>query len=320
VILKHVEMVRKRLLSETKENTNTDANKHDGTEKQCYSYISQDITRCPPDAHSPSWDNGSDEFLIAYSTDPMGCYEYGNGFGKTIIEWTSVATYHIRHTQKNRISVLAHIHADDSFLEVQGCKGIKFFQHKSQNFKTERVYAETAVPRVIRCSGKREYVLQKIADHSLCLLKKAMLSAEQRNNNGTASMSSKLSENEADLRIVKEEYVVNLGRFTAFSNKKISVLFADRTILHSNNNFTECQIVLSHGEAVTVNVQNPVHVEWYVRAAGQFWKWVFSPTDILQDKITSFKRIEMIVNSQRASRMQQGQIQHILSTLKRHNN
>jgi hypothetical protein len=81
---------------------------------------------------------------------------------------------------------------------------------------------------------------------------------------------------------VKEITLDGLGKFIAYSNKSIKVMFEDRTILRLMNNCDIVRLLNKRGEEVVFNInKESSHLlmrEYgnYVKVGEEFFEWAFS--------------------------------------------
>jgi hypothetical protein len=75
-----------------------------------------------------------------------------------------------------------------------------------------------------------------------------------------------------------EEQDIDIGRFRAFSDGKVHVVLADRTILHLDLSQNECSFIFGDGSKKTVGLSSIVSSKEkrQVNVALEFYEWAFS--------------------------------------------
>lgn len=67
------------------------------------------------------------------------------------------------------------------------------------------------------------------------------------------------------LEVIEEQDVPDMGRFTAYADGRVRVLFADRTILSLDAGWVQARLIMPDGSRQEVSVSRPLGVEEYVQ-------------------------------------------------------
>ena len=76
--------------------------------------------------------------------------------------------------------------------------------------------------------------------------------------------------------VVEQQDLPEQGCFTAYADGRVSVIFADRTLLRTDRQRLLCSILLPDASRVEVSMGSPAGMEWHVRQALEFAGWAFS--------------------------------------------
>jgi hypothetical protein len=74
-----------------------------------------------------------------------------------------------------------------------------------------------------------------------------------------------LAQGGLSLEVTEEQDVPDVGRFTAYADGRVRVLFADRTILSLDAGRVQARLILPDGSRQEVPVSRPLGVEEYVQ-------------------------------------------------------
>jgi hypothetical protein len=173
-------------------------------------------------------------------------------------EWTPEAMYWIvpvqtsAHTIDYCVQIL--VHKDDSCLVSSPSNQTPLtFTHYLQEGQ-EKVYAESAIPHKIFTEGyntdpAKFYALKSLADRGLELLAHVqsivLTRALQEANPHKKRADSKLKTFSA--KIIHENHVDQIGRFTGFQDGRVRVRFVDRAILELAHDRASCTLLLPSG-------------------------------------------------------------------------
>jgi hypothetical protein len=110
-------------------------------------------------------------------------------------------------------------------------------------------------------------------------------------------------------KVLEEENAIGLGRFTYYSDDRITAIFEDRTVLFSEPGFEKCTIVSGKDAcSFVVNVDRPCQFAYYVRNTSLFREWAtadkFSPTRPWRFENPSATRAQRIEQIAQATRRQ----------------
>lgn len=86
--------------------------------------------------------------------------------------------------------------------------------------------------------------------------------------NSTHAMQRQQQQQQLSLEVVEDQDVPDVGRFTAYADGRVRVLFADRTILTLDAGRERAQLILPDGSKREVSASKPVGVEEYVQVGG----------------------------------------------------
>lgn len=75
--------------------------------------------------------------------------------------------------------------------------------------------------------------------------------------------------------VLEEHRADGLGTFTAYEDGRVRVCFDDRTLLNMDASRSNCSIILSTGKQISVRVDMPIGVEFYVESALDFSEWAY---------------------------------------------
>ena len=76
--------------------------------------------------------------------------------------------------------------------------------------------------------------------------------------------------------VVEQQDLPEQGCFTAYADGRVSVVFADRTLLRTDRQRLRCSVLLPDASRVEVSTGSPAGMEWHVRQALEFAGWAFS--------------------------------------------
>ena len=76
--------------------------------------------------------------------------------------------------------------------------------------------------------------------------------------------------------VVEQQDLPEQGCFTAYADGRVSVIFADRTLLRADRQRLRCCLLLPDASRVEVSTGSSAGMEWHVRQALEFAGWAFS--------------------------------------------
>ena len=241
------------------------------------------------------------------------------------VDWEADATHYV-HRRDNSMVVMTRITADGSWLELEGM----YFKHHG-NFRQSassgegvvvvddntRVYPTDFVPnRVWSSQDAFVYSLRDIATRAVALRDNAVEYA----SHAAASASSGESQpatgsvilHPQTLDVHEEQEVPGCGKFTAFSSGAVRAIYDDRTVVSSTPDRTVCEVVLSTGQVLTVNSNNPMTVRRYVVPVLQFAQWAFATPSERAERIARERKVQREILIQDAASRRYLAVQEIL--------
>ena len=271
-------------------------------------HVVAQVPRCPPSAHEPDWEVSED--LFAFAARPLDAVM---GCAGIKIEWTPTAVYRVVRNQS--VNVVASILNDRSTLEFADVTN-RTLLHKRAG--QQDVYVKDGVPKTIRRGLKAgmEYDLEAIANKCYSLIAEAQKFGDINATLGSNSpkRDKERSQKKAEMDLIRVEKVRKLGQFTALSDRSIKAVFDDRTVLHSNPGFTRCHVIFKDGAAIHVNVSLPLNAKRYVKAAHEFYQWVFEHNDAVAKKARRTQLQGLVDRANHLARSHQKQVGLMLST------
>ncbi len=161
--------------------------------------------------------------------------------------------------------------------------GGKAFEHVCPNVAGERVHRPSSelgkgavtLDRVNRECDSVFTFYDNVVNYGARFLDYCSLvkeSLDQRRFRERASLGAPRVSNE----VVTEKTHPDIGRMTAFADRRVWVKFLDRTFLEMDRDHEYCKVVLPRGDVRVVRAHKPVGaVEKYVHIAREFAAWAF---------------------------------------------
>ncbi|KAF0727383.1 hypothetical protein Ae201684P_012032 [Aphanomyces euteiches] len=180
------------------------------------------------------------------------------------VEWTPAATFHILQRRDSSVVVHAQVHADLSSISL-----VNGIYHHQRGDK-DHCYTKMSVPPRPPFQDNQAYDLVDIC-----------LNMERLSENLLTTLSSSSTQMlNTQMAVppnqVLEDHTTNIGRFRAFGDGRVRIVFSDRTILSIDRDARFCSLFLPSGTTETLSVMNPrPEHERYIMAALSFQQWAF---------------------------------------------